>query len=243
MVEVESAGDKKSNGGLFKILSHPIRVRTIEVLHENIELSYTEILNILKIDAGQLNFHLKNMQGLYKKLEDGNYILTDKGKFAYHIIEEVKKVEGSEEAEVVTEPKASILKRALAAIIDTSLFIGSPLLVILFLSIWFPFSGMDPLLLTIFLMLVMFLTLIVHIAMEASTGQTIGKYILGIRVIKITGRKIDLPESTIRNVAKIYLLPIDLLLGLLFCRKKGHIRFACYLIKSKVVDIHKIKSE
>lgn len=249
MVEVESAEEKRSaekkeiHGELFKVLSHPIRVKTVEILYENVELSYTEILNILKIDAGQLNFHLKNMYGLYEKTEGGNYILADKGKFAYRIIEEVKKIEGGEEVEAPAETNASVIKRALATIIDTSLFVGSPLLVILFLSIWFPFPRMDPLLITIFLMLLMFLSLIVHTAMEASTGQTIGKYILGIRVIKISGRKIDLPESTIRNVGKIYLLPIDLLAGLLFCRKKGYIRYACYIIKSKVVDIHKIKSE
>jgi uncharacterized RDD family membrane protein YckC len=228
----------KKDIGIFKILSHPIRVKIIESIHENVELSYTEMLNLLDIDAGHLNFHLKNMEGMYEKLESGNYILTDRGRAAYKLINEVKKFEKGE-IEGITPPHASIFKRALATIIDTLLFMGSPLLVIFLLSLWFPFSRTDPLLLTLFLMVLMFLTFIVHTAMEASTGQTIGKYILGIRVVKLGGGKIDLAESTIRNVGKIYLLPIDILLGLLFCRREGYIRFTCYLIRSIVVDIRK----
>jgi uncharacterized RDD family membrane protein YckC len=246
--EKETSGEEKKEmpKGLFKVLSHQIRVRTIRALYENIELSYSEILSILKIDAGQLNFHLKNMQGLYSKIESGNYVLTEKGKFAYHMIEEVAKFEGDEEARAIEFP-ATILKRALATIIDTSLFVGAPLMVVSSISLLFPFhpeTGTLPLLLTVFLMLLMFLSLIVHVAMEASTGQTIGKYAMNIRAVKESGRKLDLAESTIRNVGKIYVLPFDLLIGLLFYyRKTGYVRFTCYFTKSKVIDIGKIDLE
>ena len=236
---------KETPKGLFKVLSHPIRVRTIKALYENIELCYSEILNILDIDAGQLNFHLKNMQGLYYKLNNGNYVLTEKGKFAYHLVGEVTKLEGEEIAASIEYP-AALWKRALATIIDTSLFVGAPSMVILSVSLVFPFhpeaTATFALLFTVFLMLVMFLSLLVHVAMESGTGQTIGKYILKIRAVKESGRKLDLAESTIRNVGKIYLLPLDLLVGLLFYyRKKGYIRFTCYITKSKVIDLEKIK--
>ncbi len=235
---------KEAPKGLFKVLSHPIRVRTIRAIYENIELCYSEILSILDIDAGQLNFHLKNMQGLYYKLNNGNYVLTEKGKFAYHLIGEVTKLEG-EEVAVAIEYPAAVWKRSLATVLDTFLFVGAPSLVILSVSLIFPFhpeTGTFALLFTIFLMLVMFLSLIVHVAMESATGQTIGKYILKIRAVKDSGRKLDLAESTIRNVGKIYLLPLDLLDGLLFYySKKGYIRFTCHITKSKVIDLEKIK--
>jgi uncharacterized RDD family membrane protein YckC len=230
--------------GLFKVLSHPIRVRTIRALHENIELCYSEILNILNVDAGQLNFHLKNMQELYYKLNNGNYVLTEKGKFAYHLIDEVTKLEGEEVATAIEYPSA-LWKRAVATVIDTFLFVGAPSLVILSVSLIFPFhpeTGTFALLFTVFLMLVMFLSLIVHVAMESATGQTIGKYVMKIRAVKESGRKLDLAESTIRNVGKIYLLPLDCLVGLLFYyRKNGYIRFTCYITRSKVIDLEKIK--
>jgi DNA-binding transcriptional ArsR family regulator len=78
--------DEGEGYNLFKVLSHPTRAKIIELLHENIELSYTEMLNTLKTDTGQLNFHLRNIKGLCETTEDGTYILTDKGKIAYNLM-------------------------------------------------------------------------------------------------------------------------------------------------------------
>lgn len=88
--ERETEGDERA---FFKILSHPIRVRIIELLHENIELAYTDMLNILKLETGKLNFYLRGLRGLCKTTEDGTYVLTDKGKMAYDIVKRVNKVE------------------------------------------------------------------------------------------------------------------------------------------------------
>jgi DNA-binding transcriptional ArsR family regulator len=46
----------------FKVLSHEIRVKIISLLHENIEMSYTEILHMLNLEEGNLNFHLRKMK-------------------------------------------------------------------------------------------------------------------------------------------------------------------------------------
>lgn len=73
--------------------------------------------------------------------------------------------------------------------------------------------------------------------MEAYNGQTLGKWIVKIRVIKESGRKLNFMESALRNVAKIFFLPIDMLIGIAFYRKKGHIRFVDYYIKAKVIEI------
>lgn len=223
--------------GIFKTLSHPLRARIIELLYENDELSYTEILNVLKIDTGQLNFHLRNIEGLLERTAHGNYMLNEKGKLGYYALKGVKKYLAAEEVPI--EPRASIQKRAAAAAIDYLLFVGSPILLILFLNIWIPFGqrGLDPVIITQFLHAIFFLTLLAFMSMETYNGQTIGKYVIKIKAVKETGRKINLVESTIRNVAKIFFLPLDLLVGLLFFRKKGYIRFADYYTKVKVVDV------
>lgn len=229
--------EEKKEFELFKVLSHPLRARIIELLSENVELSYTEILNTLRIDTGQLNFHLKNLNGLLERTEEGNYVLTDKGKIAHKIVKEVKSLVGSGE-EIKPEPSASIFKRAAATVVDFVLFIGSPVAVMLFFNLWIPLvHGRDPLVVTQFLHSLLFLTLIAFMSMEAYNGQTIGKLLFGIRVIKDNGRKLNLVEATLRNVAKIFFLPLDLAVGVLFYRNKGYIRFVDYYLKARVVDV------
>ncbi|MBI5253796.1 MAG: RDD family protein [Euryarchaeota archaeon] len=223
---------------VFKALSHPIRVKMVENLHDNVELSYTELLNLLNIDAGHLNFHLKIMGKLIQKTENGNYILTDEGSVAYRMINAVKALE-KEEVKIII-PQTSILKRALATAVDFSLFIGSPLALMLLINIWVPLNphdGLFPLLLTMFLHAIFFLAFVTFMAMETYNGQTLGKHLVGIRVLKESGRRLNLVESTARNILKVYFLPFDLLIGLIFTRKKGYIRFADYYTKAKVVDI------
>lgn len=222
---------------LFKALSHPIRAKIIELICENGELSYTEILTALKIDTGQLNFHLRNIGGLYTRTEEGNYALNETGKLGYYVMRGVRKHVGKEE--VAIEPHAPVEKRAAAALIDYAIFIGSPFLFILFLNLWIPFGerGLDPVILAQFVHAIFFLTLIAFMSMETYNGQTVGKYVMKIRAVKETGRKINLVESIIRNVAKIFFLPLDLLAGLLFFRRKGYIRFTDHYTRVKVVDV------
>lgn len=223
----------KSTHALFKILSHPIRSRIIESIYKNGELSYTDILSILRIDTGQLNFHLRNMAELYDRDENGNYRLTDKGKFAYHVLKEVEKRLG--EAAGPLEPHASFSKRALATFLDYTLFLGSPLGLMLLLSLWFPFNP-EPMLITLFFHVLFFFTFVAFMSMETYNGQTLGKYVLRIKVVKEDGRKVNLTEAIFRNIAKVYFLPLDFILGVLLYKKEGYLRFSDNFLKLKVVD-------
>jgi uncharacterized RDD family membrane protein YckC len=219
---------------LFKILSHPIRSKIIEAIYENGELSYTDILGILRIDTGQLNFHLRNMAKLYNRDENGNYRLTDKGKFAYYILREVKKRLG--EGAGPLEPQASLSKRAFATMVDYALFLGSPLGLMVFLNKWFPFNP-DPMLITLFFHVLFFFTFVAFMSMETYNGQTVGKYVVRIKVMKDDGRKINLIEAIFRNIAKVYLLPLDFALGVLLFKQEGYLRFSDHFLRLKVVDI------
>lgn len=220
---------------LLKAISHPIRARVIELLSENVELSYSEILDNLKIDSGQLNFHLRNMSDLIHKGENGNYILTLEGKIARAIFRELTNL--SKKDEKAIEPAAPILKRITAALIDFSLFLFSPMLVVVIVSYWVSFTHVDPVTLTLFLHAIFALTFAVFVAMEAYHGQTLGKFAMGIRVVKVNGRKPNLTECILRNIAKVYFLPLDLLVGTLFYRSKGYIRFSDYFSKVRVIDV------
>ncbi len=75
---------------------------------------------------------------------------------------------------------------------------------------------------------------ILFTALEGYNGETIGKFLLGLRVVKRDGSKITLAEAAVRNVGKVFMLPIDLLLGLKY-RKHGYLRFFDYYTKSTVV--------
>ncbi len=217
----------------FKALAHPYRIRIIELLHEDVELSYSEMLTALQIETGPLNFHLKSMGELWAKRDD-KYVLSDAGELAFRMIQEVRRPE-KKTAEPV---KSFILKRLTATLIDFALFLGGPALVALLTSVWVPFyrTGISAIEVTFLVHSVLFLTFLTFTAMETYNGQTLGKYYTGIRVLKEDGRKINLTEGAIRNVAKVYFLPLDVLAGLLLYRKYGYIRFSDYYIKARIFE-------
>lgn len=229
---------------LFKVLSHPMRARIVALLNDKVELSYTEILNTLESDTGQLNFHLKTMGDLCETTPEGTYILTKKGKVAHTILREVQQLGGSvEEARPVAH--APFTKRVVANVIDFVVLIGIPSLIVTTMIVYVPESigplgiekTMNAVEIVAYLHAIFSLALVALTLMEAHNGQTVGKYIVGIRVVKRSGRRLNLVESTIRNVAKIFFIPLDLLVGVLLYREKGYLRFADYYVDANVVEV------
>ena len=59
--------------------------------------------------------------------------------------------------------------------------------------------------------------IVYYAALEATTGATIGKRLLGLRVVMVDGAPVDWPSSIIRNVLRIVdILPGFYLLGAIF---------------------------
>jgi hypothetical protein len=162
----------------------------------------------LKTGPWILDRHLKDLEGLIQK-SGGEYRLTERGRLAYRLLAEVKRPEG----ELVK--KASFWKRALSTFLDFVFFFGIPL-------IFFPFIAF---------LLYLGLVLVCWSVMESYNGQTLGKKILGIRVIKENGKKLSFKDAVIRNIGKA-LLPLDLLIGFLY----KEIRFLDKKTCSKVID-------
>ncbi|MEM4733927.1 MAG: winged helix-turn-helix domain-containing protein, partial [Candidatus Bathyarchaeia archaeon] len=72
---------------LHKILKDETRRKIILLLHERGSLSYTDLMNTLSIvNTGRLNYHLKILDNLILKREDGQYMLTEIGTLASRLL-------------------------------------------------------------------------------------------------------------------------------------------------------------
>jgi predicted transcriptional regulator len=78
------------NSGLasvHKILKDETRRKIVLLLNEKGSLSYTDLMDALEIvSTGTLNYHLKILGGLLTKNDNGQYMLTEKGKLASRLL-------------------------------------------------------------------------------------------------------------------------------------------------------------
>jgi hypothetical protein len=178
-------------------------------------MSYDEMLRILKIGPWQLDARIKELQGLVKLSADGFYSLTEKGRIAYQIMKDVRKFNPDEEVAI----KASFIRRTLATFFDFIFFFTIPAIFI---------NSAEAALVTVAAVLV------IWTFMEAQVGRTPGKFVFGTRVIEESGVKLGLKGSLIRNLGKFF-IPLDVLLGLIFHRNEGYLRYTDYKARSTVL--------
>lgn len=73
---------------LPKILKDQTRIQAITLLKEHGALTYTEMMDALNIvNTGTLNYHLKVLGDLLTKNDGGQYLLSEKGEFAYRMLQ------------------------------------------------------------------------------------------------------------------------------------------------------------
>jgi DNA-binding transcriptional ArsR family regulator len=77
---MKSQGDKR-----YKALDHPLRRRIIELLSEE-PRTYTLLLNKLEIESGHLAYHLRNLDELLGRDEQGKYYLNESGVKAHEFL-------------------------------------------------------------------------------------------------------------------------------------------------------------
>ena len=71
-----------SSAELFEKIAHPTRIRVLEIL-ESTPMSFGKLKNELGISSsGNLDYHLKKLEGLIILDPEGNYRLSDEGKEA-----------------------------------------------------------------------------------------------------------------------------------------------------------------
>jgi len=77
---------------VFSSLKHPIRHKIVELLSQNNELSFTQLMRELEIDdKGKLSFHLRKMKELIEQdNKTKKYRLSNIGRSSYNIISGIK---------------------------------------------------------------------------------------------------------------------------------------------------------
>ena len=211
------AVDQENISKILSILSHPLRREILLNLSEKGESSFTELLNLLKVDTGKLSFHLRSLEVFIEQTPTGKYKLSRAGESAVRVIRDV---EGwAEVADVQRKesqlPLASFKKRVSAFVIDFAIILAITMAIIFLPQVLslsaatFLNGGISAVLFITMGLLWLYSTLL-----EGFNGQSIGKRITGLKVVRTDGKKMFYDHAAIRNFGKILpLLPFDLLFG------------------------------
>jgi len=211
------AVDQGNVSKVLSVLSHPIRREILLNLSNNGESSFTDLLNLLKVDTGKLSFHLRSLSSFIEQTPSSKYKLSRAGESAVRVIHDV---EGwAEVADVQGKasqlPLASFKNRAFAFLIDFALILAITTAItfipkVLSLSVAdFLSNGISQLLFITIGLLWLYSTLL-----EGFNGQSIGKRIIGLKVVRTDEKKMSYDHAAVRNFGKVLpLLPFDLLIG------------------------------
>lgn len=206
------AVDQENISKILSVLSHRIRREILLILNEKGECSFTDLLNALNIDTGKLSFHMRSLAPFLQQTEGGKYQLSRAGEDAVRIIRDVES--WAEVADVNRKAAhlliASFKKRVYAFLIDFGITFGMSILLLIELTISL-FMGDLPVGLTL-LYVALGLLWVYSTLLEGFNGQSIGKRVIGLKVVKIDGKKMDYEHAAVRNFGKI-LLPFDLFFG------------------------------
>ena len=84
------AVDQENISKILSILSHPLRREILLNLSEKGESSFTDLLNLLKVDTGKLSFHLRSLEVFIEQTPTGKYKLSRAGESAVRVIHDVE---------------------------------------------------------------------------------------------------------------------------------------------------------
>ena len=208
--------DQDNVSKILSVLSHPLRREVLLMLSEKGECTSTDLLNELKVDTGKLSFHLRTLSALIEQTPNGKYKLSRAGESAIRVINDVES--WAEVADIhrkaTSLPLASFQRRVYAFLIDFAIMLAITLLVTFseFLALFSGnifSSGLSAIVLTTLGLLWVYSTLL-----EGFNGQSIGKRVIGLKVVRTDGKKMSYDHAAVRNFGKVLpLLPFDLLLG------------------------------
>ncbi len=214
---VKMAVDQGNVSKILSVLSHPLRREILLDLSEKGESSFTDLLNLLKVDTGKLSFHLRTLAPFIEQTPTGKYRLSRAGESAVRVIHDV---EGwAEVADVERKqsqlPLATFSKRLSAYLIDFALILAITLAVTILPQIFVYSTEM----LTDSISTILFVTIgllwLYSTLLEGFNGQSLGKRIIGLKVVRTDGKKMSYDHAAVRNFGKLLpLLPFDVAIGL-----------------------------
>ena len=201
---------------VLSVLSHPLRRDILLDLSNNGESSFTDLLNLLKVDTGKLSFHLRSLSPFIEQTPSGKYKLSRAGESAVRVIHDV---EGwAEVADVQgkasTLPLSSFKKRTFAFLIDFALIFAITMAITFIPQLLSPISTSLGSEISTLLFITIGLLWLYSTLLEGFNGQSIGKRVIGLKVVRTDGKKMSYDHAAVRNFGKVLpLLPFDLLLG------------------------------
>ena len=211
------AVDQENISKILSILSHPLRREILLNLSEKGEASFTDLFNLLKVDTGKLSFHLRSLEVFIEQTPTGKYKLNRAGESAVRVIRDV---EGWAEVADVQRKESQLViapfkKRVAAFLIDFAIILAITMTIVFVPQVLslspatFLNGGISVVLFTTIGLLWLYTTLL-----EGFNGQSIGKRITGLKVVRTDGKKMSYDHAAVRNFGKVLpLLPFDLFFG------------------------------
>jgi uncharacterized RDD family membrane protein YckC len=195
-------------------------------------------MNALAIDTGKLSFHIRNLEGLIAQTSTGKYALTKMGENAVHFTKDVGS--WAMQAEVTRSPTilpvTTLLKRSYAFLVDFALVFSFSMITEIVPNLFTAIASGGAVFLDLNIVYFLILFWIYFTLLEGFAGQSLGKRLLRIKVIRVDGKNLSYDYAAVRNFGKAFLLPIDLLLG----QRLKDARFARYFDKfagTTVIDL------
>jgi uncharacterized RDD family membrane protein YckC/DNA-binding transcriptional ArsR family regulator len=223
---------------ILVVLSHPLRRQILSNLSEKGECSFTDLMNALNVDTGKLSFHIRNLEGFLEQTPTGKYKLTKVGENAIRLIRDLEawaiEVEVARKTSVL--PTATLKKRAFAFLIDFAVAF------VVFLVLPNAFSlfskGVTSLLDLNVILFFLVLFWVYFTLLEGFAGQSLGKRVIGLTVVRVDGKKLFYDAAAVRNFSKafLFLLPFDLLFGLRL-KDERYLRYFDKFAGTTVLDL------
>jgi uncharacterized RDD family membrane protein YckC len=210
------AVDQDSVSKIISVLSHPLRREILLILSNRGDCTFTDLLNVLKVDTGKLSFHLRTLSAFIEQTPTGKYKLSKTGENAVRVIIDVES--WAEVADVNRKATqltlASFAKRTLAFLIDFFLMLAITML-LTFPQVLSIVTGdvFSPELSTM-LFVTLCLLWVYSTMLEGFNGQSLGKHLTGLKAVRTDGKKLSYDHAAIRNFGKAFLLPFDVIVGL-----------------------------
>ncbi|HKZ94580.1 MAG TPA: RDD family protein [Candidatus Bathyarchaeia archaeon] len=232
------AVNQESVSRILSVLSHSLRREILQILSDKGEASFTDLMNALNVDTGKLSFHIRTLAPFLEQTTAGKYKLSKVGENAIRLIMDLKLWAEEVEAQrkTPTLPIASFKKRTLAFLIDLFMMLAIAVLVTLpnTLSLLAAGNilGFDPNI----ILLTLALLWLYSTLFEGFKGQSIGKRIIGLMVVRTDGKGLSYDYAAVRNFGKAFLLPFDLLIGLKV-KDERYVRYFDKFVGTTVIDL------
>lgn len=98
----EDKVDEETYSLILSALKHPLRRKILRMLRDR-PRSFSELLEVLSIDSGHLNYHIKSMGDIITHTQDGKYVLSSVGVAAIELMGKVEEQDKKEKTKKRTK--------------------------------------------------------------------------------------------------------------------------------------------